>query len=465
MKKKSKIFILILTSILLLSSCVKRRISYLENRRESFLEDYKDKSPNKVEFNPDDLSKFKSIDDYLIWYKKLKEPAILKISSDKSEKKSLSQGEMIEDFNYFFEQIRQNYPFFGVLKRQYDIDFLANYSKYLNEIKFCKNDNEFIKTMKKIVGDLKNDHANIADRDYVEDSLVYYSHFWKDPSIYYEFLSMNQRVVRDRYGIKAVQSSENKQVKRQRIDPNYESSSKNLNLRNLGDGIGLIKIKKMLSKYELGEDMKELDKFLSVNKDFKVMVIDIRDNSGGNSEYWKNCLLPRLIDKKVSLDNHMFFKQGMRTKLLLESEEISYEDINKVNLEKMNLNHKEDLEDFSYYGKDSIEINPIEDNKFKGSLYLLVNDGVYSSAEGFANFCKNTKIAKLIGEKTGGDGITLGVINDVLPNSGLVFTYTNTLGYAPDGSINEESKTEPDIKTESFNDAIEIIKKMENIGD
>ena len=80
-------------------------------------------------------------------------------------------------------------------------------------------------------------------------------------------------------------------------------------------------------------------------------------------------------------------------------------------------------------------------NKFKGDLYLLVDEGVYSAAEGMANFCKNAKIAKLVGKKTGGDGVTLGLINDVCPNSGLVFTYTNTLGYAPDGMINEEEKT------------------------
>ena len=65
-------------------------------------------------------------------------------------------------------------------------------------------------------------------------------------------------------------------------------------------------------------------------------------------------------------------------------------------------------------------------NKFKGDLYLLVDEGVYSAAEGMANFCKNAKIAKLVGKKTGGDGVTLGLINDVCPNSGLVFTYTNT---------------------------------------
>ncbi|MDY3005535.1 S41 family peptidase [Anaerococcus porci] len=463
MKKRSKLSLLVLSFLIIFSSCAQRRISYLENRRETFIQkENKDKN-EIVNFNPDDLNKFKNMEDYLSWYRKLKGPAKLSFE-DKKEKKALSQEEMVEDFNYFFKQIKENYPFFGVIKRQYGIDFLANYSSYLNEIKFCKNDDEFIKIMQKIVKDLKNDHANIADKNYVEDSLDYYSHFWKDPSMYYEFLAMNQESVRDRYNIKGLQSSELSDGNRKRSDGNLIYENDNIRIENIANGIGMIRIKEMLAEYELDDDMNAIDKYLNDNPDLKAIVIDIRDNSGGNIEYWKNYLLPRLINKKVSLDNHMFFKDGMRSRMLLESEGVVFENISNINLEKMNIKHKEDLKDFTYYSKDRVEVIPLEGVKFKGKLYLLVNKGVYSAAEGLANFCKNTHIASIIGEKTGGDGITLGIINDVMPNSGLVFTYTNTLGYAPDGSINEESKTEPDIKAESFNESLEFIKKEENIG-
>lgn len=462
MKKRSKLSLLVLSFLILFSSCAQRRISYLEDRRASFLQQDKKDKKEIVNFNPDDLNKFKNMEDYLNWYKRLDGPAKLQFQ-DKKEKNPLSQEEMVEDFNYFFKQIKENYPFFGVIKRRYGIDFLQNYTSYLNEIKFCKNDEEFIKTMEKIVADLKNDHANIANKEYVEDSLDYYSHFWKDPSMYYEFLAMNQESVRDRYGINGIQSNDIGDGNRKKTGQNQVFANDNISIENLGNGIGLIRIEEMLAEYELDEDMNAIDDYLSKNPDLKALAIDIRDNSGGNIEYWQNYLLPRLIDKKVSLDNHMFFKDGMRSRMLLESEGVVYENLSNVNLDKMDLKHKEDLENFTYYSKDRVEVLPLEDVKFKGDLYLLVNEGVYSAAEGLASFCKNTKIARLIGEKTGGDGITLGVINDVMPNSGLVFTYTNTLGYAPDGSINEESKTEPDIKAESLNESIEIIK--ENLGD
>ena len=472
MKKKNKLSLLVLVFLILFSSCAQRRIDYLNQRKDIILSEKKPKEKKIVKFNPDQIDEFKSTDDYLTWYKSLDGPCQL-VFKDKKDQKELSQEERVEDFNYLFNQIRDNYPFFGILKRQYGIDFLGNYSRYLNEVKFCKSDQEFQKIMQNIMADLHNDHATIADEEYVKETLEYYSHFWKDPSMYYEFLTMNKESVRDRYNIKGVQSSQIGKEKSKKksghkktsLETLTEDNGENLQTKIIKPGLGLVRVNEMLAEYELSDDMNKLDEFLENNPNLKALIIDIRQNSGGNIEYWQNYLLPRLIEKKVSVENHMFFRDGMRTKMLLQSEDISYENIENVNLANMDLNHKEDLENFSYYSKDEIEISPLKENKFKGNLYLLVDEGVYSAAEGLANFCKNTKIAKLVGHKTGGDGITLGVINDVLPNSGLVFTYTNTLGYAPDGSINEEEKTNVDIVTESLNESIDTIKKLEKIGE
>lgn len=472
MKKKSKLSLLALVFLILFSSCAQRRIDYLNQRKDIILSEKKPKEKKIIKFNPDQIDEFKSTNDYLTWYKSLDGPCQL-IFKDKKDQKELSQEERVEDFNYLFNQIRDNYPFFGILKRQYGIDFLGNYSRYLNEVKFCKSDQEFQKIMQNIMADLHNDHATIADEEYVKETLEYYSHFWKDPSMYYEFLTMNKESVRDRYNIKGVQSSQIEKEKSKKksghkktsLETLTEDDGENLQTKIIKPGLGLVRVNEMLAEYELSDDMNKLDEFLENNPNLKALIIDIRQNSGGNIEYWQNYLLPRLIEKKVSVENHMFFRDGMRTKMLLQSEDISYENIENVNLANMDLNHKEDLENFSYYSKDEIEISPLKENRFKGNLYLLVDEGVYSAAEGLANFCKNTKIAKLVGHKTGGDGITLGVINDVLPNSGLVFTYTNTLGYAPDGSINEEEKTNVDIVTESLNESIDTIKKLEKIGE
>ena len=88
------------------------------------------------------------------------------------------------------------------------------------------------------------------------------------------------------------------------------------------------------------------------------------------------------------------------------------------------------------------DINSI---KFKGNIYLLVDDSVYSSSETLASFCKETGLAKLVGTKTGGDGIGIDPIQINLPNSGYVLRFPNNLGVTSSGSINELDKTSPDI--------------------
>lgn len=198
---------------------------------------------------------------------------------------------------------------------------------------------------------------------------------------------------------------------------------------------------------------------------YKALIIDIRDNVGGNMDYWQRFLLPKLSKNPKQVVNHMFFKDTEKIKLFLNDETLNMESLDNVDISGIKLDHSEDLKDFAYYIKDTIAITPDEskkDNGYEGEIFLLVDEDVFSAAEGFASFIKNTEFATIVGSQTGGDGITLGVINSVLPNSGLVFTYTNTLGYDPKGQINEENPTTPDIESASYRQSIEIIENIVN---
>ena len=159
----------------------------------------------------------------------------------------------------------------------------------------------------------------------------------------------------------------------------------------------------------------------------------------------------------------MFFKDSAKARILLSDDTLNVEKLSNVDITGIKLDHAEDLKDFSYYIKDVVTINPDEskkDNGYEGKIFLLVDKDVFSAAEGFASFIKHTEFATIVGSQTGGDGITLGVINSVLPNSGLVFTYTNTLGYAPDGTINEENPTTPDIETGTYRQSLQSIESQ-----
>ena len=94
---------------------------------------------------------------------------------------------------------------------------------------------------------------------------------------------------------------------------------------------------------------------------------------------------------------------------------------------------------------------------YTGKIYLLVDNKVFSSAETFAVFCKQTNFAKVVGTQTAGDGIGTDPVVYTLPNSGLIVRFTAEMGLNSDGSANEETKTIPDIITNSKN-LTEIIK-------
>ncbi len=82
---------------------------------------------------------------------------------------------------------------------------------------------------------------------------------------------------------------------------------------------------------------------------------------------------------------------------------------------------------------------------FDGKVWLLVSNQVYSAAEAFTVFCKDTGFATIVGTETGGDGIGIDPVYFMLPNSGLLIRYSPLFGLNPDGSSNEEYGSTPDI--------------------
>ncbi len=55
----------------------------------------------------------------------------------------------IKDFEYLYNVLEENYPFFEVNKRQYGIDWLGNKRKYKRLIRNTKTDAEFYEAMEK----------------------------------------------------------------------------------------------------------------------------------------------------------------------------------------------------------------------------------------------------------------------------------------------------------------------------
>ncbi len=116
---------------------------------------------------------------------------------------------------------------------------------------------------------------------------------------------------------------------------------------------------------------------------------------------------------------------------------------------------------FTHYTTET-EIFEAAEAPYGGTIWVLVDDTVYSSSENFVMFCKNTGFATLIGTTTGGDGGIADPLLAALPNSGLIVRFSVFYRLNGDGNGNEANGTKPDIVLSEHEDALK--KCLEQIG-
>lgn len=331
------------------------------------------------------------------------------------------------------------------------MDWLSKKEEYLQKIKNTEKDDEFLMVLDDILSELNNGHTNM-----ITDS--------KQFRFFREVYTMNESwqkkvqlpVINNRKALARYNVDKNEKIAVVDERKNGEIKGvKNASVKDVEEGkIGYIRIPQMLNYYNMNMDIELIDGYLDKCKGYQAMVIDIRGNGGGDSGYWMFYLLPKLINKPYTQITYSFLKDG----------DLINDFINKSNLKNENdfgevkdLNTKpltnlpEEVEkDFKYYYKNTIKVEPSEDSiNFKGNIYLLVDKGVYSSSEILASFAKESGVATLIGETTGGDGIGSDPLLGMLPNSGYVFRFSKDMGVTSDGTCNEEFKTRPDYVVEN----------------
>ncbi|WP_105300370.1 S41 family peptidase [Anaerococcus marasmi] len=364
----------------------------------------------------------------------------------------LDREEYIEDFNFVYETLKTHYPFFEINKRKNGVDWLSNKRSYEEYISKSKNDEDFFNRMNDILSDLNNVHTNLVPETngifmYISYKTMPQNNWRYDISKIYE-----KDRVRSRYNISNSTVNEfiNSNIKNDKEnldDSDYQNLTTDILIK---DKLAYIKIKSMLGEQFKGDDREILSDFLRIIKSYPYLIIDIRGNGGGDTRYWQDFLLPRIIDKEYETTVYSFFKNGDLNRKIIKQKGVK----KNVNEFLTNRVFNDDVssitKDFEYYGKSKIKISPSKDSiKYKGNIYLMVDEGVYSSSETLASFCKETELAKLVGTKTGGDGIGFDPMQVDLPNTGYVLRFANNLGITESGSINEMDQTTPDIIVDS----------------
>jgi hypothetical protein len=383
----------------------------------------------------------------------------------------LTTGQKLNDFEFLYSELKASYPYFGVNKRQNGIDWLSNEKAYRKKIKSAKTDKEFLKAVNSILNDLNNGHTDT----YPTIIYDYFYNGYKQAVESYPFLvpyvKELEKTNKEKSAYWAKLMADGKEEKTPDEGKNTENnpggSDKNVNIQyDKENSLAMIGIKSF-SYENIEKDAETLAEFFKDVHVYDKLIIDIRGNTGGDETYWKQHIVPFLIGSEISYPIVFAFKKSDRV--------ISFKPQYKENSELEDFdfkNYPKEVKTGGYaFYSDSVSI-PQNDagKKYEGNIYLLVDKAVYSSAESLAYFCKATGFAKVVGERTGGDGIGTDPLLLTLPNSGIVVRFTGEMALNPDGSPNEETKTEPDLKSDKIKglsdirDIYRVIKTATNKG-
>lgn len=182
-----------------------------------------------------------------------------------------------------------------------------------------------------------------------------------------------------------------------------------------------------LNTFYWGAEYKEVISFLHesfakiAEKNIQHLIIDIRQNGGGDDVIWIDGILPYIADKKWRTGSNNKFKvlEGRANKGRLVGDIIESEN----SFKEVDLSVK----------------------KFKGEVSVLISDFTYSSSILFANVIQDHQFGKLIGEETGGkSGQTGGTQAMNLKHSNLVVISPFFYLERPKGGDNHKPIT-PDV--------------------
>lgn len=360
---------------------------------------------------------------------------------------NLSKEDYIEDFNFAYNTLKDHYPFFEVNKKLYGVDWLNNKEKYEAYIAESKNDEDFFTRMNEVLSELNNLHTQLVP-SYM--GLEYYISFYSNPKCTWrhDIAKIYEKDdVRRRYNInnEVIENVINQYMKSD--DEVNKTYSKNLMTENIiKDKLAYIRISSLIGMEYINQDRDIVINYLNEIKDYPFLIIDIRGNGGGDSRYWAYFLLPNIIDKKYETKNYLLIKSGELNKKIIEQMNFNKDVKTFLDNSLFSDDVKKILSNFDGYTTWNISVEPNKDSiRFKGKIYLLVDNGVYSSAEMLASFCKETKLATLVGSRTAGDGIGFDPMQVALPNTAFVLRFSNNMGLTESGSINELDQTVPDI--------------------
>lgn len=373
---------------------------------------------------------------------------------------NLEYNDFIEDYDYFWNTLNDNYPFLGVAERV-GIDLEEIQRKYRGKI----SESTSLKEFSSILDEMMSKFNYVGHMSFISPNS--YPGYYKLYSNIADPLnpSHTDYLVNILLNPKSIASYKYISGEELNLDETHDNATYNPPM-NTSDNVETKILKDNEIAYvkvlgfgydDIENDGKILLPFYESINDYPHLIIDIRGNGGGSDRYWNENIALPLITKEYTLQTLLLYNntpQIMEYIGLDNFEEMSVP-LEEIKNDLPNLN-----QDDRKYLTDAVVIEqyiePETPSEFNGKIWLLVDGDVYSSSESFTMACKLTGFATIIGTNTGGDGMGIDPMMFSLPNTGLIWRNSIFYSVNPDGSNNEEIGTIPDICIREGEDALKV---------
>lgn len=374
-------------------------------------------------------------------------------SQVQTENAPITTEQLLEDYDYLWTALEENYVFFPILERQ-GIDISAIQADTRAQIQNQKPDAAmFYETLRQML--LKCNyfaHLNVVSKDVYDSMARYYcadgqaDSGWKD--------ALEKENVRRFYENAPANASEQpapNSAASETISAEYDAQRKTV----------IITIRSFAQE-NLHQDQQYLQDFFQSHAQDEVsnIVFDITHNRGGSTLYWnENIVAP--FGGSYTWDTWLYVRDTALTwQFLADAQE--YQPIDRLPEDHPAPAFVSELglTDFCHHTECLNADATLPDNLLSAKRWVLVDDAVYSAAESFAYFCKKTGWATLVGTATDGDGLGVTPVMVDLPNTGILVRFSAQAGENPDGTCNTERGTMPDYACGRFEAPIAAFERV-----
>ncbi len=374
-------------------------------------------------------------------------------SQAQAENAPITTVQLLEDYDFLWTALEENYVFFPILERQ-GIDIAAIQTDTRNLIQNQEPDvSAFYQALSQMFLKCGNfDHLNVVSKDVYDSMARYYcaegqeDSGWKD--------ALEKENVRRFY--------ENAPANASELTAPNSAASETIHAEYDDQRKAIIITIRSFAQEKLQQDRQYLQEFFQSHAEDEVsdIVFDITHNRGGSTLYWnENIVAP--FGGSYTWDTWLYVRDTALTRCFFPIEQ-EYQPVEQLPEDHPAPEFVSELglTDFCHHTECLNSDATLPDNLLGAKRWVLIDDAVYSAAESFAYFWKETGWATLVGTATDGDGLGATPVMFDLPNTGILVRFSAQAGENPDGTCNTESGTSPDYVCGRFEAPIAAFERI-----